>query len=138
MADQTGTPREIYDHPATDFVAGFVGTLNRFPAEVVDGAAGHLRVAGVDVRLDHAVPSGPLTLAARPERLVLGDSGIPAEVAGAEFLGSVQRLRLRVAGQDIVVDRFNAPSARLPQPGEAVHITAQGSRWLVLAGAATP
>ena len=78
---QVGTPREIYDHPATDFVAGFVGTLNRFPAEVVDGAAGHLRVAGVDVRLDHAVPSGPLTLAARPEGLVLGDSGIPAEVA---------------------------------------------------------
>ena len=99
---------------------------------------GSVRVAGVDVRLDHAVPSGPLTLAARPEGLVLGDSGIPAEVAGAEFLGSVQRLRLRVAGQDVVVDRFNAPSARLPQPGEAVHIAAQGSRWLVLAGAATP
>ncbi|MBY0135679.1 ABC transporter ATP-binding protein [Paracoccus yeei] len=138
VADQTGTPREIYDHPATDFVAGFVGTLNRFPAEVVDGAAGHLRVAGVDVRLDHAVPSGPLTLAARPEGLVLGDSGIPAEVAGAEFLGSVQRLRLRVAGQDIVVDRFNAPSARLPQPGEAVHIAAQGSRWLVLGPSRTP
>ena len=31
--EQVGTPREIYDHPATAFVAGFVGTSNVLSAE---------------------------------------------------------------------------------------------------------
>ena len=32
--EQVGTPREIYDHPTTSFVAGFVGTSNLLPPEV--------------------------------------------------------------------------------------------------------
>ena len=131
IADQTGTPRQIYNQPATDFVAGFVGTLNRFDAEVLDAPTGRLRVAGTEFALGRAVPSA-VSLAARPEGLSLADDGIPAEVTGVEFLGSVQRLRMRVAGREIVLDRFNAPSAALPEPGEAVHISTQGSSWLVL------
>ena len=132
IADQTGTPRQIYDQPATEFVAGFVGTLNRFPAQVVDAGAGHVRIGDADVFLDRPVPAGAITLAARPEGLTLAETGIPAEVTGVEFLGSVQRLRARAAGQDIVLDRFNAPSAVLPQPGETVFLSPAASTWLVL------
>lgn len=132
IADQTGTPRDIYNQPATDFVAGFVGTLNRFAAEVVDRAVGHVRIAGVDVRLNRALPEGEITLAARPEGLVIGSGGIPAEVTGVEFLGSVQRLRAVLRGEPIVLDRFNAPSAALPAPGDVVHLSPQDSSWMVL------
>ncbi|MFH5772772.1 ABC transporter ATP-binding protein [Paracoccus sp. NGMCC 1.201697] len=132
IADQTGTPREIYDHPATDFVAGFVGTLNRFDAEVLDPASGRLRVAGTEVALNRPLPAAGITLAARPEGLALGDAGIAAVVTGVEFLGSVQRLRARVGQRDIVLDRFNAPATALPQAGDTVHISPQGSNWLVL------
>lgn len=79
------------------------------------------------------VGPGPLVLAARPEGLVLAETGIPAEVTGVEFLGSVQRLRARAAGQSIVMDRFNAPTAALPAPGETVHLCPLRSHWMVLA-----
>lgn len=136
VADQTGTPRQIYNQPATDFVAGFVGTLNRFPAQVIHADTGHLRIGDADVHLNRPVAAENVVLAARPEGLVIADSGIPAEVTGVEFLGSVQRVRARAHGQDVVLDRFNAPNAALPQPGEIVHLSPERSTWLVL-GAAT-
>ncbi|MDQ7262133.1 ABC transporter ATP-binding protein [Paracoccus sp. PS-1] len=133
VADQTGTPAQIYNQPATDFVAGFVGTLNRFEAEVLDAARGLVRVEGAEIALDRPLPTGRITLAARPESLRIAPEGIPAEIAGVEFLGSVQRLRARVAGREVVLDRFNEPGAGLPQPGEQVRLAAAPAGWLVLA-----
>lgn len=132
IADQTGAPSEIYNNPATDFVAGFVGTLNRFDAEVVDADTGHVRVEGIDILLKRPVPAGRITLAARPEGLRLAAEGIPAKIIGVEFLGAVQRLRARVGAAEMVLDRFNAPGESLPRPGDRVHIMAAGKGWLVL------
>ena len=133
VADQTGTPAQIYNQPATDFVAGFVGTLNRFDAEVLDPARGLVRVGPARIALDRPLPPGRITLAARPEGLQAGSDGIPAEVTGVEFLGSVQRLRLRAEGREVVLDRFNTPGAELPRPGEILHLSAPQGGWLVLA-----
>ena len=132
IADQTGTPAEIYNRPATHFVAGFVGTLNRFDAEVVDAASGHVRVAGAGILLERPLPTGKVVLAARPESLQIAAEGIPAEITGVEFLGSVQRLRARVAGAEVVLDRFNAPGEELPRPGAQVFLSATRTSWLVL------
>jgi len=134
VADQTGTPAQIYNQPATDFVAGFVGTLNRFEAEVLDPGTGLVRVEGHEIALDRPLPAGRIALAARPESLQIAAAGIPAEITGAEFLGSVQRLRARVAGREVVLDRFNAPGAELPRPGQRLHLTAAPGGWLVLGG----
>ena len=49
--EQIGTPFEIYNFPATAFVASFVGTLNALQADVVDAAAGIVSVGGQQVRL---------------------------------------------------------------------------------------
>lgn len=132
VADQTGTPAQIYNQPATDFVAGFVGTLNRFEAEVLDPARGLVSIAGHQIALDRSLPAGRIVLAARPESLTVAAAGIPAEITGAEFLGSVQRLRARVAGREVVLDRFNAPGAELPRPGERLHLAGAPGGWLVL------
>ncbi len=134
IADQTGTPAQIYNQPATDFVAGFVGTLNRFEAEVLDPARGLVRVEGAEIALDRPLPPGRITLAARPESLRIAAEGIPAEITGVEFLGSVQRLRARVAGREVVLDRFNEPGEALPQPGAQVRLAAAQAGWLVLPG----
>jgi putative spermidine/putrescine transport system ATP-binding protein len=52
--EQVGTAREVYDHPATDFVAGFVGTSNLLPDEVSHSAGGSGRhaIRPEKVRLD--------------------------------------------------------------------------------------
>ena len=79
--EQVGAPQELYHHPATRFVAGFIGSpaMNFLPCRVQDGANGGLAVR-VD-RLDHAAnPAGPdgslrqvqgpeMILGLRPEHL---------------------------------------------------------------------
>ncbi|WP_349828317.1 ABC transporter ATP-binding protein [Brevibacterium litoralis] len=82
--EQVGTPRELYDTPATLFVAGFIGspTMNLLPARVEDGRAvdGEFTVpllAGVD-------PTGPVLVGIRPEDLhVVGDGTRTTGASGA-------------------------------------------------------
>ena len=71
---QDGTPRELYDAPASTFVADFIGEANIFDCvvEAVDNgrARGAARAADADVPAGDARP-GPARLAARPGRIVL-------------------------------------------------------------------
>ena len=47
--EQIGTPFEVYNFPATSFVASFVGTLNVLEAKVIDPGSGRLAVNGQEV-----------------------------------------------------------------------------------------
>ena len=132
VADQIGPPHEIYNQPATGFVAGFVGTLNRLTAEVLDPVRGLVRIAGTEIDLQRPVAAGTIQLGTRPEGLQLVESGIPATVTGIEFLGAVQRLRAEVWGQPIVIDRFNAPGSAIPQAGDVIRVMAPPASWLPL------
>ncbi len=121
-ADQIGTPDEIYNRPATRFVAGFVGHLNTFDARV--GSGGDLAFGG-QIFFGH-VPSlaegTVVTVALRPEAMALsprgkGDLRIEGRVIDASFLGSVIRARIEVAGKPVAVDMFNqSGAAKLPPP----------------------
>ena len=67
---QTGTPEEVYERPASRFVAEFLGAANILTATVRDGGA--LDVPGVPAPLHIAMPSpasGTVLVAIRPERL---------------------------------------------------------------------
>ncbi len=57
VAEQVGAPFEIYNRPATRFVAGFVGTLNVLDAQVLDPAAGRVTVGGQALDLRRALPA---------------------------------------------------------------------------------
>jgi putative spermidine/putrescine transport system ATP-binding protein len=56
--EQIGTPFEIYNFPATRFVASFVGTLNVLSADVAD-ASGKLRIDGQDIQAAQSVSAMP-------------------------------------------------------------------------------
>lgn len=70
-ADQIGTPFEIYNHPATRFVASFVGTLNLIEAKVVDPATNRISIGDQGVTLKQSVTAfkagDTVSLALRPE-----------------------------------------------------------------------
>src|SRR6187402_3258643 len=53
--EQIGTPSEIYNFPATAFVASFVGTLNLVQAGVIDPTAGRISVGGQEIRTSKAI-----------------------------------------------------------------------------------
>lgn len=89
--EQMGAPEELYDLPATAFVANFLGRSNLVAGTVVENAEGTLGVdvAGARVRLptDRAVSStGQVLVGFRPEKvhLVCGSEEVPP---GANLLG---------------------------------------------------
>ena len=104
--EQVGTPAEIYMEPRSLFVARFVGQMNLVPAEA-DARPGWARVGTAQLRRRdaEALPAGtPITLAIRPEELVIGpaarhaDNGLTMRVTGVQFLGAFTRLTLVLPG----------------------------------------
>ncbi|ACV49483.1 ABC transporter ATP-binding protein [Halomicrobium mukohataei] len=103
--EQVGTPREIYESPANEFVAGFVGSANLLDAQLDDGTVdlGFTRL--------HAVTddtSGNATVVVRPDDIAVGSGSIPVTIREYQYLGETtsavgelpdgQQLRLRLNG----------------------------------------
>jgi putative spermidine/putrescine transport system ATP-binding protein len=138
--EQVGTPFDIYNYPATPFVARFVGAINQLPCQVTEPAQGRLRCG------DHtiAVP-GPLALAAgadttvmvRPEGLRLGAEGGPNRLTGrvtaVTFRGSLVRVQLDIgAGVSLMLDALNDRHLTLPRAGEPLSVSfAPEAIWLM-------
>lgn len=124
IADQVGAPFEIYNKPATKFVASFVGTLNTLDAEVLDPETGRISIGGTEAILRRPVPPGRVTLGLRPEAVSLGqnghDIGLTGRITDVDFLGSVIRLRAELGGQTIAFDTFNTSVGAPPKIGETV------------------
>jgi multiple sugar transport system ATP-binding protein len=115
--EQIGTPDEVYNHPASLFVAGFVGSpaMNFLPAEYLDGANPTLHLAGgafalpVDAQWASAIreraTGNTFTFGIRSEDIALytqpGADRIPSEVYVMEPLGDVNLFDLKL-GQHII------------------------------------
>jgi putative spermidine/putrescine transport system ATP-binding protein len=142
IADQVGSPFEIYNRPTTRFVANFVGTLNTFAVKVEDQATGKVRLGGVVLTLppgQAAQTGADMAIALRPEALRLGrEPGYETVVTGwveeVHFMGSIIRLRARVAGEVVVMDTFNRADQPPPVPGTEVEISLSGKDAIVLTG----
>ena len=133
VAEQVGDPFEIYNRPATAFVASFVGTLNVARGPVTDPATG-----AVDGRRPAAwrsaarsprPPGATVALALRPQALALGRAGRqrrrpPRHGRGRELprLGR-PRPRRASARQRVSLDIFNTIAMRPPALGETVEIS---------------
>lgn len=81
--EQIGAPAEIYERPATRFVAGFIGSINMVPAKVeaIDGGVVRLAMpaGSARARVDGVSLGEAVTLTVRPERLKLGAGTVPAD-----------------------------------------------------------
>jgi putrescine transport system ATP-binding protein len=114
---QVGTPAEVYERPASRFVAEFLGAANILPARVRarDGQGTALEVCGLPVRAASAAPAGEaILLAIRPERLRI----LPAAAAGP----AENRLSGRVTESAYAGDTL-LHTVRLPD-GTEMRITA--------------
>jgi putative spermidine/putrescine transport system ATP-binding protein len=140
-AEQVGTPFEIYNRPATKFVANFVGTLNVLEGTVMDASSGTVRVSGQQVvlkgKLNGSKTGDTLSLALRPEAISLGrqadrDARLSGEISEVHFLGSVIRVRVGVGGNSVSLDTFNNPAVPPPAVGERAEISFSSADMLVL------
>lgn len=141
VAEQVATPFEIYNRPATKFVANFVGTLNVLAGTVVDPALGKVRVNNDEIAvkqsLNGAKSGDAVSLALRPEAMALGDyKGHDAELHGkitdVHFLGSVIRVRVNLGTETIALDTFNNSRTPPPTIGDSTKVTFASNDVLVL------
>ena len=101
--EQNAAPVELYDGPANTFVARFIGTppMNLLPLEA--GAGGAV-IAGTDGPAVAPADCAGLTLGVRPEHVTLGlERGVPAAVAGIEYLGADSLVTCRLGATSLAV-----------------------------------
>jgi spermidine/putrescine ABC transporter ATP-binding subunit len=111
--DQLGSPSEIYDHPATPFVADFIGDMNHLQGTLEKSAAGDLAVAlpggraGVAKVVSAAQPGSRVRVGVRPEevRARMRGDGESATTLTAMVLGHHVQLVARLADGTEVVAR---------------------------------
>ena len=142
--EQVGTPAQVYDEPASVFVAGFLGspTMGLVPArlENVDGAL-HVRAADLDIPLGVHDPGDPgrdagrdVVLGIRAEHLTLLDPAAPDRPGEARLRGTV-RLVENLGSEEVahcLVGDARLP-VRGPRPlglaaGDAVTLTTAAER----------
>ncbi len=131
--EQIGTPFEVYNFPATSFVASFVGTLSLMSGVVTSASEGRIAVDGQEVRaggpIAGARDGASVPIALRPEMLSMGEGGgsdrLRGTIVDVTFLGSVVRIRVRLAGGATIlsVDTFNDPNLKVPVRDEAVTVS---------------
>lgn len=98
--EQDAAPADLYEKPATTFVARFVGTppMNVIPARLLEGLPTAIGAPG-------GRPLRDLSVGVRPESVELDGVGLAAEVAAVEFLGADTLIEARVEGVPFVVRR---------------------------------
>ena len=112
---QQAPPAAMYDHPATPWVASFVGEANLLPATSV-GDAAETPLGRVPLR--EPVAGAPAVVLVRPEDVSVCDGG-PATVAAVEYYGHDTVYQLDVDG---LIVRARATGAPLHRRGDAVGI----------------
>jgi putative spermidine/putrescine transport system ATP-binding protein len=105
--EQLDTPENVYRRPATQFVAEFVGAMNRLPGRIGDNH----EVQVLDQRLrvlnpDGRQPGEAVDALLRPEALeIVPDPAGPGKVTDRTFLGSAVRLEVTLdTGQKVLVE----------------------------------
>ena len=124
VVEQFGTPQEIYDHPATMFVADFIGSppMNflRFEGSFRPGDR-HVTLGGVQIgtpELHEEVAGRELVLGVRPEHVALTDAGdYRGHIDATEYLGTTQIVTLTTPHGTI---KARAPSGQVAKVGETV------------------
>ncbi|MGB7244818.1 MAG: ATP-binding cassette domain-containing protein [Sulfitobacter sp.] len=98
IIEQIGTPLELYDNPANEFVATFIGapSMNLLAGARADGkvTVGHQTFAGPS-------GTGKINLGIRPEHLILAKDGLPMQVKVVEPTGAETMVFLRFEGRDV-------------------------------------
>jgi spermidine/putrescine transport system ATP-binding protein len=136
--DQIGSPREIYEHPRTAFVADFIGSLNALEL-TVDELVGNLAIlrVGENERVVVAVgsdtrPGDSVRVAVRPERIRIdtldtpvpdGGSRLGGTVGEVVYLGMYTQFHVDTDAGRVVSHQLAGESQAHVEPGSRVVLT---------------
>jgi spermidine/putrescine transport system ATP-binding protein len=127
---QVGTPEDLWERPATAFVARFLGDANLLAGTVRDVSGGGARVdvPGGSLQATDAAGFGAgarVTVVVRPERLRVGDGGtLRGKVEETVFSGADLRHLVRLANEATLAVRRSADAGPRLRPGDEVTLGA--------------
>ncbi|MGP1673586.1 MAG: ABC transporter ATP-binding protein [Candidatus Limnocylindrales bacterium] len=136
--EQLGTPEELYERPATRFVADFIGSTNLIRGVVeVDGSVRLSSGEVVRIAHDGLASGSDIEISIRPESIELVPLDTPGalrgEVAMAAYLGTNMSYQVRTAGGLVVSVLTSKAGPRRPV-GSEVAVRWSPSEALVLGG----
>ena len=128
--EQIATPTEIYEEPATEFVADFIGDTNFLEGELSrndDGLSLRLDSSDISVTDRGGDPANQVVFV-RPEKIDLEspgvtpprDNAVEGTVDRVLFIGSKLRYYVDVHGQEVVVETENKQSTQRFEEGDTV------------------
>ena len=132
--EQSGTPTEIYERPASLFVTTFIGQSNVLATTMMHETGGVAQARIGETILSagighHILPGSAANLVIRPENVLMGpeaeDAGVPrlsARVLGETYQGAMLRYRLALGDQELTAERQNQAHLARFGPGETVTI----------------
>ena len=130
---QQGTPQEIYEQPASRFVANFIGKANFIDGifKGRDGEAALVEIGGKTFsipapgKMEGVEVGGACCLTVRPESFLLTkDAGaLPGTVSRATYYGAKIEYEVMLNEQPIIVEVYNPQLSKRFAEGEAVHMT---------------
>ncbi|MFI5534240.1 ABC transporter ATP-binding protein [Kitasatospora sp. NPDC051853] len=133
--EQLGAPADLYENPATTFVANFLGQSNLIPAQVTGRSGGSVLLDADGARLALpearcATTAGRVHLGVRPEKITIGAAGtevaegrnrLTGTVLDSAFIGVSTQYVVRTAGgQEIAVFEQNMDRDTRITPGAEV------------------
>lgn len=144
--EQMDVPRVIYEHPATRFVADFIGTANFLPgrvSQVLNGRSTVVLAGGLELSVpsDQSAPEGSMVeLSVRPERLWLtrepaqdGANCLPATVIESTYMGAVTHYTVEVGeGHRLTTEQLNRDVTDAFSSGERVYLQWQPASGTML------
>ena len=133
VAEQIGTPVEVYEKPASRFVANFIGKANFIDGifKGRDGEAALVEIGGKTFsipapgKMEGVEVGGACCLTVRPESFLLTkDAGaLPGTVSRATYYGAKIEYEVMLNEQPIIVEVYNPQLSKRFAEGEAVHMT---------------
>ena len=140
MVEQVGTPLDIYEKPASTFVAGFIGAppMNLLPVTMGDKGFSFADGSAVSARdrsrqrRDLRLPAGRCRRRLRRGHAA-GALSLPAEVEAVEPVGAESFLYCAAAGSRIVV---RVAGRALAKPGDKLNVVARAEKlhWFDASG----
>jgi len=141
--EQVGSPAELYEEPATTYVAGFLGVANLFHAKAGGNGGGRCRLRLGDFDLEAAggdtAATGDVRVVIHPERVRLepygttGPNRVPGMVERLVYQGPATQLVVRLANGDplqALVQNQGEPLSWQQGTAIAVHLPADALRVL--------
>lgn len=129
LVEQMGTPAEVYEQPATAYVADFLGSANVMDVQAVGaGSSGTTQFRLGDELLEaggapHA--PGAAKLVVRPERMTmdpLDGQSVTGQVERIVYLGGVSEVVVRLPGGQVLVVSQPSEQARTHATGDSVRV----------------